>query len=94
MDIRFFNDLWEQYSGSDDYDWGEYHQSLFQELSKIQPEDLLEDHLIWMKRCELYYAQVEDYDRANILKQLQLAAMNIFQARKNLEQIKNNFYNK
>lgn len=89
MDILFFSETWELYEkhGSDEQ-WYEFHVVLFRELSKINPEDLIPEHLTWMKRCEKYYAGLEDYERANILKQIQLAAINVFQARENLEQIK------
>jgi len=95
MDIFFFTKTWELYEkyGSDEQ-WREFYVVLFKELAKISPEDLIPDHLIWMKRCEKYYASIEDYERASILKQLQEAATNIFKAREILEQIKKNFYNK
>lgn len=95
MDIRFFNDTWDLYSENYSTEkWCEFFNLLFIEISKIPPENLIQDHLIWMDRCEKYYAHIENYERANILKQVQQAARNVFRSREELEQIKNNFYNK
>lgn len=94
MDVKFFKETWDLYEkhGSDDQ-WKEFYIVLFKELSMISPEELDIEHLLWMKRCEKYYASIEDYERANILKQLQLAANNVFDARERLKQIKDK-YNK
>lgn len=93
MDLKFFGDTWEVYergllSREREID---FQALLFQELARISPGDLISAHLLWMQRCEKYYAAVEDYERANLLKNLQQAAGNVFQARENLEQIRRKY---
>ena len=71
--------------------WVEYYNILFVELSKVKPDDLIGDHVEFMKISEIFFSSKEDFEKADILSKLQDAAENIFKAREVVEDLKRRY---
>lgn len=91
MDIQFFREAIRVYelANISEEMWMELHEALFVALSKIQPEELTEEHLEFMEKAEKFYSINEKFEKADILSKIQIAAKNIFEARRKIEEIKN-----
>jgi len=91
MDLELFDEAHKAYSISNvsEETWLEYYSALFFALSKVQPTNLVKDHLKFMKLSEDFFSLKEDYKKADILSKLQVAANDIFEARDIVEKITN-----
>ena len=95
--LEFYNQAIDLYTDKDlpDQHFQELFEMIFTELSNIDPEIVSLDHVLLMERAKKYYANAEDFKRAQALKELIQAAHNIFEARaehlKKLKELQNKY---
>jgi len=90
MDIQFYHRMIKVYEEREasEQTYKELYETMFLELCRISPDDLVPDHSSLFKLAENFFASIDDFDKASAIKNMHEAAENIFKARERIEQLK------
>jgi hypothetical protein len=96
MDIQFYKNIIKAYTDNNacNDQWYDLYETIFKELSSINPDDLTIDHLELFNLTEQYFALTDQFEKAQAISLLKDAANMIFKARERLEEIKQMLINR